>query len=91
MLGLGETHSEIIQTMDDLRDANVDVLTIGQYLSPTKNHLKIERFVPPDEFENYRQEGLKRGFLEVVAGPLVRSSYRADQVLHKNNVGLGID
>ena len=91
MLGLGETHSEIIQTMDDLRDANVDVLTIGQYLSPTKNHLKIERFVPPDEFENYRQEGLKRGFLEVVAGPLVRSSYRADKVLHKNNVGLGID
>ena len=57
----------------------------------TKNHLKIERFVPPDEFENYRQEGLKRGFLEVVAGPLVRSSYRADKVLHKNNVGLGID
>jgi lipoic acid synthetase len=74
--------------MDDLRDANVDILTFGQYLRPTPNHLPVERFVTPDEFEAYREEGLRKGFLEVVAGPMVRSSYRAEQVLQKNNVGL---
>ena len=88
MLGLGERDNEILQTMDDLRDAGVDILTLGQYLRPTPNHLAVERFVTPDEFEQYRAEGLEKGFLEVVAGPMVRSSYRAEQVLEKNNVGL---
>jgi lipoic acid synthetase len=90
MLGLGETDREIAETMDDLRDAGVDILTLGQYLRPTPNHLPIERYVTPDEFESYRREGLGRGFVEVVAGPLVRSSYRADRVLQKNNVGIAV-
>jgi len=90
MLGLGEADSEILETMDDLRAANVDILTLGQYLRPTPNHLPVERFVSPADFEVLRQEGLERGFLEVVAGPLVRSSYRAEQVLQKNNVGLAV-
>jgi len=88
MLGLGETEAEIIETMDDLRAANVDILTMGQYLRPTANHLDVVRYVTPEEFEKYRQLGLDRGFLEVVAGPLVRSSYRAERVLELNNVGL---
>lgn len=90
MLGLGESDAEITQTMDDLREANVDILTMGQYLRPTKNHLSIERYVTPDEFNQYRQWGLDRGFLEVVSGPLVRSSYRAERVLELNNVGLEV-
>jgi lipoic acid synthetase len=90
MLGLGERDNEIIKTMDDLRAAQVDVLTLGQYLRPTPNHLAVERYVSPAEFDAYRAEGLEKGFLEVVAGPMVRSSYRAEQVLHKNNVGIAI-
>ena len=90
MLGLGEQDNEIMQTMDDLRAANVDILTLGQYLRPTPNHLAIERYVSPAEFDNYRQEGLEKGFIEVVAGPLVRSSYRAERVLQKNNVGIAV-
>ena len=88
MLGLGERDNEILKTMDDLREADVDILTLGQYLRPTPNHLPVERYVSPQEFEAYRQEGLEKGFVEVVAGPLVRSSYRAEQVLQKNNVGI---
>ena len=90
MLGLGERDSEIMRTMDDLREHGVDILTLGQYLRPTPNHLAVERYVTPDEFEAYRSEGLDRGFVEVVAGPMVRSSYRAEQVLQKNNVGLAV-
>jgi len=90
MLGLGERDNEILQTMDDLRDAGVDILTLGQYLRPTPNHLAVQRYVTPDEFDLYRVEGLEKGFLEVVAGPMVRSSYRAEQVLQKNNVGLAV-
>jgi lipoic acid synthetase len=90
MLGLGERDHEILQTMDDLREAGVDILTFGQYLRPTPNHLAVERYVSPDEFDAYRREGLDKGFLEVVAGPLVRSSYRADRVLEKNNVGIAV-
>ena len=90
MLGLGEKDDEIMQTMDDLRAANVDILTLGQYLRPTPHHLAIERYVTPEEFEAYRAEGLEKGFMEVVAGPMVRSSYRAEQVLQKNNVGIAI-
>ena len=88
MLGLGETDDEILEAMDDLRRANVDILTFGQYLQPTAHHYPIDRYVTPDAFETYRQWGLDRGFLEVVSGVLVRSSYRAEQVLQKNNVGL---
>ncbi|MDH3531660.1 MAG: lipoyl synthase [Gammaproteobacteria bacterium] len=90
MLGLGERDNEIMQTMDDLREVGVDILTLGQYLRPTPNHLAVQRYVRPDEFDAYRKEGLDKGFLEVVAGPMVRSSYRAEQVLQKNNVGLAI-
>jgi lipoic acid synthetase len=88
MLGLGETEEEILRCMDDLRAVNVDILTFGQYLQPTAHHYPIERYVTPEEFEQYRQWGLEKGFLEVVSGVLVRSSYRAEQVLERNNVGL---
>jgi len=88
MLGLGETDQEIIDCMDDLRAAGVDVLTLGQYLRPTVNHLPVQRFVTPEQFEQYRGWGLGRGFRECVSGPLVRSSYRAERVLAGNNVGL---
>ena len=89
MLGLGETDQEVRECMDDLRSIHVDILTLGQYLRPTVNHLSIERYVSPDQFQIFREEGLKKGFLEVVSGPLVRSSYRAERVLEMNNVGLG--
>jgi lipoic acid synthetase len=88
MLGLGESDAEIKETLDDLRDISLDIVTLGQYLRPTKNHLEVKRYVSPEEFDLYRKWGLERGFLEVVAGPLVRSSYRADRVLEMNNVGL---
>ena len=88
ILGLGETNEEIEQTMDDLITNKVDILTIGQYLRPTLNHLPIKRWVTPNEFEAYREIGLKKGFLEVVSGPMVRSSYRAERALEKNNAGL---
>jgi lipoyl synthase len=88
MLGLGETDEEIRQTMVDLRAASVDILTLGQYLRPTANHLNIERFVTPEEFDRYREWALSLGFLECVSGPLVRSSYRAEQALARNNAGL---
>jgi len=88
MLGLGERDDEVRCTMDDLRAIGVDILTLGQYLRPTVNHLPVERYVSPEEFERYRCQGLEIGFLEVVAGPLVRSSYRAEHVFERNNVGL---
>ena len=88
MLGLGETDAEIAECMDDLRRARVDILTLGQYLRPTINHLPVQRYVTPGQFEQYRAWGLARGFRECVSGPLVRSSYRAEQVLAGNNVGL---
>jgi lipoic acid synthetase len=83
MLGLGETDEEIEACVRDLRNAGVDILTFGQYLQPTRNHHPISRYVTPAEFEQYRQLGLQHGFLEVVSGVLVRSSYRAEQVLAK--------
>jgi lipoic acid synthetase len=88
MLGLGETDEEIATAMDDMRDARVDILTLGQYLRPTPNHLAIERWVTPAEFERYRDWALQKGFLECVSGPLVRSSYRAERALERNNAGL---
>ncbi len=90
MVGLGETEAEIRQALQDIHDAEVDIVTLGQYLQPTAHHLPVERFVGPEEFERYRQTGLECGFLEVVAGPLVRSSYRADRVLDGNNVGFAV-
>jgi len=88
MLGLGETDEEIAQCMDDLRAANVDLLTLGQYLRPTVHHLPVQRFVTPAEFDTYREWALAKGFRECVSGPLVRSSYRAEQVLAGNNAGI---
>ncbi len=88
MLGLGESDAEIVQTMDDLRTAGVNILTLGQYLRPTPNHLDIQRWVTPEEFAQYREWALARGFLECVSGPLVRSSYRAERALERNNAGL---
>jgi lipoic acid synthetase len=88
MLGLGETYEEVIQTLDDLRAIGVDLLTLGQYLRPTSNHLAVQRYVSPAEFDQLRAAALQRGFMECVAGPLVRSSYRAEQALNRNNAGL---
>jgi lipoic acid synthetase len=88
MLGLGETDAEIHQALVDLRAAQVDIVTLGQYLRPTPNHLPVARFVTPQEFAAFREAGLALGFREVVAGPMVRSSYRAEQALAGNNVGL---
>jgi len=88
MLGLGESEAEITQTLADLRAVGVDIVTLGQYLRPTLNHLPVERFVTPAQFDTYRQWALARGFLECVAGPLVRSSYRAERALNRNNAGV---
>jgi lipoyl synthase len=88
MLGLGETREEVLTTMEDLRAVKVDLLTLGQYLRPTPNHLAVQRFVTPAEFDQFRQDALQRGFIECVAGPFVRSSYRAEQALNRNNAGL---
>ena len=79
MLGLGETKEEVIQTMQDLKESNVDVITIGQYLQPSKKHLDVDRFVHPDEFAEYREIGYQIGFDYVESGPLVRSSYHSDR------------
>ncbi|NUX58344.1 lipoyl synthase [Paraburkholderia youngii] len=79
MVGLGETDGELLATMRDLRAHDVDVLTIGQYLAPSPYHMPVRRYVPPATFDMLRDEGLKMGFVEVVAGPLVRSSYHADR------------
>lgn len=88
MLGLGETAQELLATMDDLRAIGCDLLTLGQYLRPTMNHLPVERFVTPAEFARYREQALARGFRECVAGPMVRSSYRAERALAGDNCGL---
>ena len=90
MLGLGESDAEILETLKDLRTAGVDIVTLGQYLRPTLNHLAVGRFVTPAEFADYREAGLALGFLEVVSGPLVRSSYRAERALERNNAGLDV-
>lgn len=79
MLGLGEKQSEVLETMDDLRAVNCHVFTIGQYLQPDSNLMKVEEYIHPDTFELYRQEGLKRGFSHVESSPLVRSSYHAEK------------
>ncbi len=88
MLGLGESKAEVLTAMRDLHDHGVDILTLGQYLRPTPNHLPVEEYVHPDQFAAYREQGLELGFIEVASGPLVRSSYRADRILEQNNLGL---
>jgi lipoic acid synthetase len=79
MVGLGETRDEVLQVMDDLRSADVDFLTVGQYLQPTPKHHAVERFVPPTEFDEHRSAALAKGFLMVSASPLTRSSYHAGE------------
>ena len=88
IVGLGETDAEIYQTFKDLREHNVDIVTLGQYLRPTLNHHPVDRWVTPKQFDEYRKEGLDYGFLEVISGPMVRSSYRAERALDFNNAGL---
>lgn len=82
MLGLGETWDEILQVMDTMRDHNVDIMTMGQYLQPSRFHLPIQRYYHPNEFEELKREGKARGFKWVESGPLVRSSYHADGQAH---------
>ena len=82
MLGLGETEAEVLQVMDDLRTAGCKVLTIGQYLAPTLEHIQVKEYITPEQFDRYRTIGLEKGFSFVESSPLVRSSYRAD--LHTN-------
>lgn len=79
MVGLGETKDELLRTLDDLREHDVDMITVGQYLQPSKNHLPVDRFVHPDEFAEYAEYGHSIGFSQVASGPLVRSSYHADK------------
>ena len=82
MLGLGETKEEVFETIQDVRNANVDVITIGQYLQPTKKHLPVKRFVELEEFEEYRIFAESLGFRHVESSPLVRSSYHAEKHIH---------
>jgi lipoic acid synthetase len=77
MVGLGESADEVLQVMDDMRDAGIDVMTIGQYLRPSENQLPVRAFITPEEFKEYELEGMKRGFKFVESGPFVRSSYHA--------------
>lgn len=81
MLGLGETHDEIIETLQDLNSVGVDIITLGQYLQPTSAHLPVSEFVTPDRFKEYKEIGLAMGFRYVESGPLVRSSYHAEKHL----------
>jgi lipoic acid synthetase len=89
IVGLGETNDEVVETMRDLRAQGVDVVTIGQYLQPSSRHAPIDRWVHPDEFRLLREQGEQLGFGSVFAGPLVRSSYRADEQRHAAATGLG--
>jgi lipoic acid synthetase len=79
MLGLGETKEEVMQVLQDLRAHDVEMITLGQYLQPSRNHLAVQRFVHPDEFEELRLFGEALGFKQVASGPMVRSSYHADK------------
>jgi lipoic acid synthetase len=81
MLGLGETPEELLAAMRDLRAQNVDLLTLGQYLRPSLKHLPVVRYVPPEEFAEFRRQGEAMGFRHVESGPLVRSSYRAAEAV----------
>ena len=89
IVGLGETNDEVVETMRDLREHGVDVVTIGQYLQPSSKHARIDRWVHPDEFRWFREQGEALGFGSVFSGPLVRSSYRADEQRHAAATGRG--
>jgi len=89
IVGLGETNDEVVETMRDLREHGVDVVTIGQYLRPSPKHADIDRWVHPDEFRWFREQGEALGFGSVFSGPLVRSSYRADEQRHAAETGRG--
>ena len=89
IVGLGETNEEVVATMRDLRENGVDVVTIGQYLQPSPKHVEIDRWVHPDEFRWFREQGEALGFGSVFSGPLVRSSYRADEQRHAAETGRG--
>jgi lipoyl synthase len=89
IVGLGETNEEVVETMRDLRERGVDVVTIGQYLQPSSKHARIDRWVHPDEFRWFREQGEELGFGSVFSGPLVRSSYRADEQRHAAETGRG--
>ena len=82
MLGLGETKDEILEAFKDIRSTGVDVLTLGQYMRPTINHLPVDKWYTPEEFLEYKEAALELGFIEVASGPMVRSSYRADKIAH---------
>ena len=82
MLGLGETPEEVVQVIHDLHDHHVDILTLGQYLRPSPKHLPIYRYVPQEEFDDFKRFAVELGYAHVEAGPLVRSSYHADASLH---------
>jgi lipoic acid synthetase len=84
MVGVGETESEMIAAMEDLRAVGCDFLTVGQYLQPSRTHLKVNEFVPPEQFERYEKRGLEMGFIYVASGPLVRSSYKAGEYFIQN-------
>jgi len=86
MLGLGETNDEVKEVLRDLKAHDVDMITLGQYLQPSKDHLKVERFVHPSEFEELKDYAEALGFAQVASGPLVRSSYHADKQAHGENV-----
>lgn len=86
MVGLGESEAELAESMDDLRAVGVDILTIGQYLQPTRKHLPVEEFIHPEQFERLQQLGEEKGFLFVASGPLVRSSYRAGEFFIQNTI-----
>jgi lipoic acid synthetase len=79
MLGLGESIDEVLETLEDLSRVNVDIVTLGQYLQPSLNHLPVAEFITPEQFDYYREVGLKMGFRHVESGPLVRSSYHAEK------------
>jgi len=86
MLGLGEEQKEVENTLEDLRAANCRILTLGQYLQPSRNHLPVERFIPPEEFDEWRKKAIKIGFTEVASGPFVRSSYHAKELYQEASV-----
>ena len=84
MLGLGETEEQVLQTLKDLREINCDVVTFGQYMRPTKRHMKVIEYVNPEKFEYWKQKALDLGFLYCASGPLVRSSYKAGEAFIEN-------
>jgi lipoic acid synthetase len=86
MIGLGETEEEVFKTMEDLRSVDTDILTLGQYLRPTKKHLPVVEFVTPEKFAYYEKKGMEMGFKYIASGPLVRSSYKAGEYFIKNEL-----